>query len=329
MIRGVFPLKVQVAPAFNYVRDKHDTHILPDHSVPGFLDSTPPHNKALFVSENLSLDFRYISESLVDGVPAPEVSVQLLDLTNKGHLGHSVSIDLDLVEGQVVTFVLRPLSPSQAKRDLESLIPGQAKDDAFPGVIPGPIIADVLGVDYKNLVSGASKFRAPDDPLLTPELLFDLFTVSVVRKNTVSILQFPVQTTNEYWVDWIRRSTYTGSWKEAVNRSALALKLLIYEPTGAVVASPTFSLPEFIGGGRNWDYRASWIRDSSFTLYALIRLGYTYEANGTRFPQLVAPVTKSIPAFMDFIFERLKHKNPDGSLQIMYTIHGKSLHKPL
>ncbi|KAF5368772.1 hypothetical protein D9615_010415 [Tricholomella constricta] len=98
-------------------------------------------------------------------------------------------------------------------------------------------------------------------------------------------------------------STYTGSWKEAVHRSALALKLLIFEPTGAVVASPTFSLPEFIGGTRNW---ASWIRDSSFTLYALIRLGFTQEAN----------------AYMEFIFERLRNKNPDGSLQIMYTIHG-------
>ncbi|KDQ30187.1 glycoside hydrolase family 15 protein [Pleurotus ostreatus PC15] len=113
----------------------------------------------------------------------------------------------------------------------------------------------------------------------------------------------PDATTVKYWQAWIRRSTYQGSWKESVHRSALALKLLIFEPTGAVVASPTFSLPEYIGGTRNW---ASWIRDSSFTLYALLRLGYTHEAN----------------SYMDFIFERLRNKNPDGSLQIMYTIHG-------
>ncbi|KAF9034332.1 glycoside hydrolase family 15 protein [Panaeolus papilionaceus] len=112
--------------------------------------------------------------------------------------------------------------------------------------------------------------------------------------------------TNRYWYEWISQSTYKGDWKEAVLRSALALKLLIYEPTGAVVASPTFSLPEYIGGVRNWDYRASWIRDSSFTLYALIRLGFTEEAD----------------SYMEFIFDRLRNKNPDGSLQIMYTIHG-------
>ncbi|RDB24439.1 Uncharacterized protein C4H3.03c [Hypsizygus marmoreus] len=136
------------------------------------------------------------------------------------------------------------------------------------------------------------KSRTLIDPFLTKELLHSLLS-----------------TTNRYWNEWIRQSTYTGSWKEAVHRSALALKLLIFEPTGidcAVVASPTFSLPEFIGGTRNWDYRASWIRDSSFTLYALIRLGFTHEAN----------------AYLGFIFERLRHKNPDGSLQIMYTIHG-------
>jgi GH15 family glucan-1,4-alpha-glucosidase len=131
--------------------------------------------------------------------------------------------------------------------------------------------------------------RAPDDPLLTKELVGSL-----------------LHTTNRYWNEWVGQSTYNGSWKESVLRSALALKLLVYEPTGAVVASPTFSLPEYIGGVRNWDYRASWIRDSSFTLYALIRLGFTEEAN----------------SYLEFIFERLRNKNEDGSLQIMYTIHG-------
>lgn len=282
VIRGTFPLNVQVAPAFNYARDKHDTYLLPDHSVPGCLDHpTTPHNKALFVSENLSLDFRYISESVVDGVPVPPLDLQLLDLTKKGHLGLSASINLNLEEGQVVTFILRHLSPSQVKRDLESRTPVSGKGHHFAKVPPNPKIAEELGIDYKSLVSGASKFRPADDPLLTPELLSELFTVSISANAHISLIPFSIQTTNQYWVSWIRRSTYTGSWKEAVNRSALALKLLIYEPTGAVVASPTFSLPEFIGGERNWDYRASWIRDSSFTLYALIRLGYTYEANGT------------------------------------------------
>jgi GH15 family glucan-1,4-alpha-glucosidase len=61
---------------------------------------------------------------------------------------------------------------------------------------------------------------------------------------TIASLMVLIQDTNRYWIEWIRRSTYNGSWKEAVHRSALALKLLIFEPTGAIVASPTFSLPE-------------------------------------------------------------------------------------
>ncbi|KAK0222284.1 glycoside hydrolase family 15 protein [Armillaria fumosa] len=151
--------------------------------------------------------------------------------------------------------------------------------------IPPATIATGRDSHAKN----CSLTTAASDPSLTKELMHSLL------HNTI-----------KYWIDWIRHSSYSGSWKEAVHRSALALKLLIFEPTGAVVASPTFSLPEYIGGTRNWDYRASWIRDSSFTLYALIRLGFTYEAN----------------AYMEFIFERLRHKNTDGSLQIMYTIHG-------
>lgn len=81
----------------------------------------------------------------------------------------------------------------------------------------------------------------------------ELLDVSPVADRLILLLITPEpQSTNSYWNAWIRRSTYQGSWKEAVNRSALALKLLIYEPTGAVVASPTFSLPEYIGGTRNW-----------------------------------------------------------------------------
>jgi hypothetical protein len=84
--------------------------------------------------------------------------------------------------------------------------------------------------------------------------------------------------TMNFWRGWVRKSSYKGRWREMVNRSALTLKLLTYKPTGAVVAAPTFGLPEEIGGGRNWDYRFTWIRDASFTMYGLMRLGYTEEA---------------------------------------------------
>jgi GH15 family glucan-1,4-alpha-glucosidase len=92
-----------------------------------------------------------------------------------------------------------------------------------------------------------------------------------------------------------------------VNRSALTLKLLTSREYGSIVAAPTFGLPEMIGGGRNWDYRYTWIRDSSFTLYGLMRLGYTTEAAG----------------FMDWIMARCRELEPDGSLQIMYGIDGR------
>jgi GH15 family glucan-1,4-alpha-glucosidase len=84
--------------------------------------------------------------------------------------------------------------------------------------------------------------------------------------------------TVEYWRRWLSKCTYTGRWRETVHRSALALKLLTYQPTGAIVAAPTCSLPEGIGGERNWDYRYTWIRDAAFTLYGLLRIGFTEEA---------------------------------------------------
>ncbi len=113
--------------------------------------------------------------------------------------------------------------------------------------------------------------------------------------------------TMNFWHRWLARSNYQGRWREMVNRSALALKLLTSKPYGSIVAAPTFGLPEEIGGVRNWDYRYTWIRDASFTLYGLIRLGYTEEA----------------AAFMGWIEARCGELNPDGSLQIMYGIDGR------
>ena len=109
------------------------------------------------------------------------------------------------------------------------------------------------------------------------------------------------------WRQWLSKCTYTGRWREVVQRSALALKLMTFEPTGAIVASPTSSLPEEFGGERNWDYRFTWIRDAAFTLYGLMRIGFTDEA----------------AQFMHWLEERSADMNPDGSLQVMYGIDGR------
>jgi len=106
------------------------------------------------------------------------------------------------------------------------------------------------------------------------------------------------------WRSWVKQCTYHGPYHEEVRRSALALKLLTYAPTGAIVAAPTTSLPEHLGGSRNWDYRYTWLRDACFTLYALNALGFTQEAR----------------AFMHWL-QRLPSHGAD--LQIMYGIRGE------
>jgi GH15 family glucan-1,4-alpha-glucosidase len=85
-----------------------------------------------------------------------------------------------------------------------------------------------------------------------------------------------------FWTDWSARSTYTGPHSEAVMRSLITLKALTYAPTGAIVAAPTTSLPEQLGGGRNWDYRYTWLRDAAITLAGLVRTGYLDEARAWR-----------------------------------------------
>jgi GH15 family glucan-1,4-alpha-glucosidase len=112
-----------------------------------------------------------------------------------------------------------------------------------------------------------------------------------------------------YWRRWVAQSRYKGRWREMLTRSALTLKLLTYAPTGALVAAPTTSLPEQLGGERNWDYRYTWIRDAAFSLYGLLRLGFTEEA----------------AAFMHWLTDRTRdwEIGPSGPLQIMYGIDGR------
>jgi GH15 family glucan-1,4-alpha-glucosidase len=107
--------------------------------------------------------------------------------------------------------------------------------------------------------------------------------------------------TRDFWMRWSARNTYGGPWKEAVHRSALVLKLLTSAKFGSTVAAATFGLPEVVGGERNWDYRFTWIRDSAFTMYAFLRLGYREEAE----------------RFMDWIQDQCMQE-----LQLMYGIDG-------
>ena len=137
---------------------------------------------------------------------------------------------------------------------------------------------------------------------------FVLGAVDDVRVK-VGCSDLALQRTVHFWRQWLAQSIYRGRWREMINRSALTLKLLTSRKDGAIIAAATFGLPETPGGERNWDYRYTWIRDASFTVYAFMRLGFVDEANG----------------FMRWLRGRVGECCEQPlKLNIMYSIDGRS-----
>jgi GH15 family glucan-1,4-alpha-glucosidase len=166
-----------------------------------------------------------------------------------------------------------------------------------------------IGLEVKGEGDVSAQFQLEPGETQT----FALETVPetyVPRSFTADEMRQDFEDTVDFWRAWLARSNYRGRWREMVHRSALVLKLLTYEPSGAMVAAATTSLPEELGGVRNWDYRYTWIRDTSFSLYALLRLGFTDEAAG----------------FMDWLTDRFRERvgHESGPLQIMYGIDGRA-----
>jgi GH15 family glucan-1,4-alpha-glucosidase len=117
--------------------------------------------------------------------------------------------------------------------------------------------------------------------------------------------------TVEFWKSWLHKSTYRGRWREAVARSAMTLKLMTYAPTGALVAAPTAGLPEQVGGERNWDYRYTWVRDASFSVYSLLGLGFTEEA-------------AAFCLWMRNTMEQSVEADGSSPIRLMYRVDGSS-----
>lgn len=160
-----------------------------------------------------------------------------------------------------------------------------------------------LSMDHTGALSG--KFRITAGQRVWVSLRY-VTNPSLNERPHLGDADARLEGTISYWKGWSKTSTYEGPYSEMVHRSALVLKLLTFEPTGALVAAPTTSLPEEIGGIRNWDYRFTWLRDSALIIYALQLIGYRHEATD----------------FFDWLDRlRLAHH---GDMQIMYTVRGES-----
>lgn len=255
------------------------------------------HKQLYFPDTNLLLT-RFLAE---DGV------VEISDFMPIEHLGHSHDLvrRVKVVRGELALrmrcaprFDYGRAKHTVEKRDHEVIFVSQGKDRTalrLQTSVPVRVQGGDAVAEFKLRAGENAWFileearSGEESPAAQPG-----YTVTAFKE------------TMNFWLRWVSRSRYRGRWREMVNRSALTLKLLTSQPFGSIVAAPTFGLPEEIGGARNWDYRFTWVRDASFTLYALMRLGYTDEAS----------------AFMRWIEARCREKTPSGPLQVVYRIDG-------
>ncbi|MBO0681325.1 glycoside hydrolase family 15 protein [Mycolicibacterium sp. S2-37] len=196
--------------------------------------------------------------------------------------------------------------PDYARQSCEAQRSGDGVLITGDGVRMGLTASTELDVD-DGVVSAEVELTTGDSMLFVLEMLGDDVVTADAIDHTDSLLD----ATTSFWRNWLSQSTYTGRWREVVNRSAITLKLLTHEPSGAIIAAPTTSLPAPVGGNRNWDYRYVWIRDAGFSTYALLRLGFISEARD----------------FIRWLSERLGHRDGGddgrlGPLRVLYDIDG-------
>ncbi|KAI8823994.1 glycoside hydrolase family 15 protein [Fimicolochytrium jonesii] len=266
--RGKYKVRIECYPAFDYARAKHTTTIVQERGLDGVVRKS---------STGCSAGGATVVFKSSCGLT--------MDLRHVIYCGEN-SVGIDVSDPAVHCD-----DSSNDKYEAPELTWSVEQKDKMLG--PG-VWAEVELKEGQRISFAFRERPEEEDAAVNPT--FDNDLMESLLKDTFS-----------YWIRWIGKSKYSGRWREAVHRSALSLKLLIYEPTGAVVAAPTFGLPEELGGERNWDYRYTWVRDSAFTIYALIRIGLTEEAEG----------------FMNFIENRCQELTPEGALQVMYTIDGK------
>lgn len=215
------------------------------------------------------------------------------------------------VRGTITLHMTVDARPDYARQRCRAERSGDGVLITGDGVRLGLVASTDLDIDdgeANTTVSAAVELTEGDTALFVLEVLGEDDEPS---ENAMDLTDALLDATTSYWRHWLGQSRYQGRWREMVHRSAITLKLLTHEPTGAIIAAPTTSLPELIGGGRNWDYRYVWVRDAGFVLYALLRLEFTDEAR----------------AFIGWLSERIGRDHPDeddelGPLRVLYDIDG-------